>query len=84
MTATDERLTHIRAVQEKYTDQLMRKAHVIGVSVGQIDDSEGELALVVLVDKDIPNYRREPKDRIPDVLDGVKVLTRKVGTIAAY
>jgi hypothetical protein len=83
MPTDEQRMAKIKAVQEKYAAELINKPHVVGVSVGRANDGSGELALVVLVDRDVPNDQREPRNRIPEVLDGVPVITRKVGTISA-
>ena len=84
MTQVDHEIEHIKAVQEKYADLLLSKPHVIGVSIGQIDDASSDLALVVSVDKDIPNDRRDPDDQIPEMLENVPVIVRKVGTVTAF
>lgn len=84
MANTDEQLAKIRAVQEKYAAQLINKLHVVGVSVGRAENGTDEPALVVLVDRDVPNEHRKPQDRIPDMLDDVPVITRRVGTLSAH
>ena len=39
---------------------------------------------MVTVEKDVPNDRREPEEQIPEVLDDIPVIIRKVGTITAF
>ncbi|MBZ0303828.1 MAG: hypothetical protein K8J31_29070 [Anaerolineae bacterium] len=85
MTISSEHMAHVKAVQEKYIQDLMRKPHVVGVSVGRAssDANDPELALVVLVDKHVANDRLPPEDQIPSSLDGVRVIIRKTGGFTA-
>jgi hypothetical protein len=86
MGAVDERIVQVKAVQSKYTQDLLKKPHVIGVSVGRVEpDTNGDnpYVLVVLVDQLVPNDQLDPTDRIPETLDGVKVVVRQVGTFEA-
>lgn len=83
MVRTDKQLERIAAVQSKYTNELLKKKHVVGVSIGPVmENSEytGELALVVMVDQKAPLDQLAPQDRIPSRLDGVRVIVQEIGT----
>lgn len=86
MAGTDQQLARIRAVQRKYTEELMMKKHVVGVSVGLASENgkyTGDWALVVLVDRKVSPERLAPEDRIPSQLDGVRVVVQEVGVLEA-
>lgn len=74
------------AVQTKYNDELMQKAHVQGTAVGlakvggQLTD---EIVLVVLVDEKVPESQLAPDDVIPRYLDNVRVDVQEIGRIVA-
>jgi hypothetical protein len=83
----EDPMAQASAAQAKYTDELMRKPHVVGVAVGLAKDGEqltNEVALVVLVDKKIPLDQLAPEDRIPSRLDDVRVDVQEVGQIRAF
>lgn len=78
-----ERITEIQA---KYADELMAKAHVIGIGIGlaKVDgEYTDELALVVLVDEKVPFEALAETDRIPEEIEGVRVDVQATGTLAA-
>jgi hypothetical protein len=55
--------------------------------VGRIDTcggQTGEPALVVLVNRHVPEEQILYTDRIPSELDGVPVVVREVGTLEAF
>jgi hypothetical protein len=83
----NEQVERVTAVQSKYQDILMSKPNVVGVAVGVAKAegvSTGELALVVMVDKKIPDDELALNERIPSVLDGVRVDVQEVGTLTAF
>jgi hypothetical protein len=83
----DEQLARVNAVHAKYRDILMSKPNVVGVAVGlakQEGVSTGEAALVVMVDKKVPPDELDLSERIPTVLDGVRVDVQEVGTLTAF
>jgi len=54
MAGTDQQLARVAEVQKKYTPVLMKKQHVVGVSVGPKSENgktTGEFALIVMVDE---------------------------------
>lgn len=80
---------HVVEVQSRYTDYLMHKPNVVGVSIGLADtDSDGDLdivyyCIVVLVSVKVDEDDLEPAERIPDELDGVPVRVQEIGQINA-
>ncbi|GAB5493389.1 MAG: hypothetical protein Phog2KO_36040 [Phototrophicaceae bacterium] len=77
----------ITAVQVKYIDDLMLKAHVVGVGVGLAkveDEYTDELALVVLVDEKVPLEDLDEDDIIPEELEGVRVDVQETGVISSF
>lgn len=80
---------YVVEVQARYTEYLMHKPYVIGVSIGLADaDSDGDLdivsyCVVVLVSQKVPEEVLAPDERIPDELDGVPVRVQEIGEINA-
>ena len=77
----------IAEVQVKYVDELMEKAHVVGVGIGlaKVDDEyTDEMALVVLVDEKVPLEELDEEDQIPSELDGVRVDVQETGERATF
>lgn len=80
---------YVTQVQQRYTDYLLHKPRVVGVSVGTLDfngDNRPDAiyyCLVVLVSAQVPPEQLPPEDRIPDELDGVPVKVQEVGEINA-
>jgi hypothetical protein len=84
---TDEHLNQITALQNKYTRDLLRKRHVVGVSIGPIpEDSAGPggWGLIVLVDRIVDPAEVSPEDRIPSQIEGVPVIVREIGRVKAF
>jgi len=76
-----DRVNAIKKVHEK---ELMAKANVIGVGVGfEMKDGQrtDQLALVVLVERKIPESQLVPTDLIPAEIDGVPVDVQPVGLV---
>jgi hypothetical protein len=75
-----------RYVRQSYRDMLLSKPHVVGLGIGfrkvggQMTD---EVALIVMVDKKLPEYQLKPGDQIPRELDGVPVDVQEIGQIRA-
>jgi hypothetical protein len=86
MAGTDQQIDRIATVQKKYIDMLMRKQHVVGVTIGPVHingKTTGEFALIVLVDEKVPLTDLPLEDRIPSELDGVPVIVHPVGALEA-
>jgi hypothetical protein len=81
-----EQMARATAVQAKYGEELMRKAHVQGTAIG-LEKVGGKYtnraALVVMVDKKVPTDQLMPGDRIPDEIDGVPVDVQEMGVFTA-
>ena len=87
MSIRNAEIAHIKSVQEKYTERLMAKPHVLGVSLGQDETDDygvGKLVIVVLVDRKVPDHQLALVDRIPSSLEGIPVIVREIGTIEAF
>lgn len=83
---SEEMTERAKAVQAKYSAELMAKAHVQGVAVGlakRNGEYTGEIAVVVMVDKKVPAGELAPQDMIPKTLDGVPVDVQETGVFVA-
>ncbi|GIK28390.1 MAG: hypothetical protein IT298_14380 [Chloroflexi bacterium] len=82
-------IDYVKAVQERYTDYLLHKPYVVGVSIGTLDaDGDGTAdvvyyCIVVLVSVKVAQDDLSPDERIPDELDGVAVKVQEVGMLTA-
>lgn len=76
----------IKQVKDQYTDDLMKKANVIGVGIGLVHRGgvrTNELAIIVMVRKKLPHKKLKPEDLIPREIEGVPVDVQAVGEIEA-
>lgn len=83
----DEATARAMLVQTKYTEQLLRIPHVVGVAIGlrqRGGEYTGEVCLVVLVDRKLPVSELDSNDLIPPELDGVPVDVQEIGQPQAY
>jgi hypothetical protein len=79
-------ITRIQAVKARYEADLLRKANVVGVGIGlRMRDGQpvGGPALIVNVTHKVPLELLHPEDRIPDMLDGVRVWVEAIGEVKA-
>lgn len=82
----EDKMAQATAVQTKYNDNLMRKAHVQGTAVGLAKvggETTDEIAVVVLVDEKVPESQLAPDDIIPRQMDGVRLDVQEIGQIVA-
>jgi hypothetical protein len=73
-------------VLEKYSEDLMNRAHVQGVGVGLAKKGNqytNQIAIIVMVDKKVSTSELAPGDVIPSVLDGVPVDVQEMGVFTA-
>lgn len=80
-------LSLLSAIQAKYADTLLVKAHVLAVGLGyaQVAGEYTEIpALVVMVDEKLPLEDLDAADRLPQTLEGVRVDVVAVGTFSAF
>lgn len=79
-------MEHLSQVQADYADELMRKAHVVGVGVG-LKRINGEytdiLCLVVMVDEKLPLSQLAEEDVVPAEIDGELTDVQETGTFSA-
>ena len=76
----------VQRVQQKYTEVLMSKRQVVGVSIGLVHQSgqlDDEYGLIVLIDESVSADMLGDSDYIPTELDGVPVRTQAVGNLKA-
>jgi hypothetical protein len=89
-------IQHAQTVQEKYSDELLSKPHVVGLAVGftsrtssepdpfgAASDSPREVCLVVMVDEIVDDENLPEADRIPLELEGVPVEIQRTGLFTA-
>jgi hypothetical protein len=67
----------IKTIMEMHAGELMSIPGVVGVAVGETDDSKS--CILVLVKEDTPHVR----ERIPSDLDGFPVVIEETGQIRA-
>jgi len=80
----EAQMARAEAVQQKYTDDLMSRANVVGVGVGLVErDGSQQVGLVVMVTKKVPRLLLAPDDVVPDELDGVPVAVQETGVFQA-
>jgi hypothetical protein len=83
---SEEQTERAKAVQEKYNDMLMAKAHVQGTAIGLAKingEYTSEIAIVVMVDQKLPENKLAPQDIVPRELDGVRVDVQEMGPFVA-
>lgn len=79
-------LEHAQQVQAKYEAAIMGLPHVVGVAVGyaQVEgQTTGEPALIVMVDRKLPEESLSAADILPGQLDGVRVDVQETGAFSA-
>ena len=82
----DNPIARIQDVKARYEDALLKKANVVGVGIGlrmQHGRPVGGPALIVNVTHKVPSEELHPEDRIPDMLDGVRVWIEVIGEVKA-
>jgi hypothetical protein len=75
-----------RRIKQVHGEQLMAKANVVGVGIGQRvvgGQRTRQIGLVVLVHKKLPVDLVAPEDVIPNEIDGVIVDVQEVGNLNA-
>jgi hypothetical protein len=77
---------HTLQAQSLYQKNLLAKSNVVGVAVGfkeEKGDTQGDLALVVLVNEKKPLAALDPSDIVPPEVDGVRTDVYEVGYLRA-
>ena len=86
MSQQDAEMQKFNTAIERYADDLMTKANVVGVGVGMRKrDGEftDEKALVVLVSEKKPVAQLADEDVIPTELDGIPIDVQETGVFTA-
>lgn len=76
----------VKQIKDRYTDQLMKKANVVGVGIGlAVRDGvrTDELSIVVMVRQKVAWQKLDEDDIIPQEIEGVKVDVQPVGDVRA-
>lgn len=79
-------LPHIQEIKMRYEAELLKKPNVVGVGVGlRVRDGKpvGGPAIIVNVIRKVPLGELHPDDRIPKVLEGVRVWVEAIGEVRA-
>jgi len=79
-------IARIQAIKARYEADLLKKANVIGVGIGlrmRQGRPVGGPALIVNVTHKVPLEQLRPEDRIPEILDGVRVWVEAIGEVKA-
>ena len=79
-------LQEATAVQERYAAELMKKENVVGVGIGLRrvgGRPTDQVCIVVMVKDKVPLHTLSPKDRVPQMLDGVPVDVQETGEFSA-
>jgi alanine-alpha-ketoisovalerate/valine-pyruvate aminotransferase len=80
-------IEYAKEIKNKYEQQLMSLANVVGVGIGikqTAGNPTGEVALVVNVSKKKPLAELNRQDIIPTILDDVPVDVQEVGHFTAF
>lgn len=81
---TQVTLERVRAIKEKFQDQLLSRENVIGLGIGLRTvggQQTDEIALVVLVSHKVPTSALAVRDRLPSQIEGVPVDVQEIGEI---
>ena len=72
---------HVRRVKERYEEELLAKANVVGVGIGLRSTltRHEAITLIVNVSQKVPLQALRSTDRIPDELEGVPVKVEAIG-----
>jgi hypothetical protein len=74
------------AVKRRYAPELLAKANVVGVGVGFTQTGgaiTGQVGLVVMVNRKLPDALLDPGDVLPREIEGVPVDVQQVGEVRA-
>lgn len=77
----------VQQVKEAHEEEILNKANVVGVSIGQKDSKkkgeDGPTCVQVLVEKKLPKSKLSNEDMVPPEMDGIKTDVLEVGIIEA-
>ena len=75
------------AIKGKYKDDLLSRENVIGLGIGLKTvggQQTGEVALVVLVSRKVPQASLASQDQLPAEIEGVPIDVQEVGDIQPH
>ncbi len=78
---------HIMSVMQAHKGDLLSKPNVVGVAIGfrkKDGESTQTLALVVMVDRKVPQSLLTPEEQIPAMIEDIPIDVQEVGEISAY
>ena len=84
--ATAKVIEEIKAIKDRYKDDLLQKKNVVGLGIGykEVEGQEtAQLSLVVMVRKKEPSSQLDATDLVPSEIEGVPVDVKEVGEIVA-
>lgn len=81
MKPDPQALEAARQVSRAHARQLLAKANVVGVGVGQREG--GAVTLVVMVERKLPREQLAEADLVPSEIEGLPVEVREVGELKA-
>lgn len=76
----------IREIKDKHTHELLKLKGVVGVGIGKkvvAGKETDQLAIIVFVDRKIPESTLEKTDIVPESLEGIPLDVQEVGTVRA-
>ncbi len=82
----DRSFSRAQEVRKKHQAALLRRPNVVGVGVGlrkRAGASTGEVALVVLVSRKLPQAQLAQEDQLPKEIEGVPVDVQEIGEVRA-
>jgi len=77
-------MTDIKEAKKKHEDRLLEKRNVVGVETGEKEKNGvgiGVDAIVVLVEKKVPEHELRIRDIVPEMLDGYRTDVKEIGKI---
>jgi len=84
--AVGKGIEEIKAIKDRYEDDLLKKKNVVGLGIGykEVEGQETDrLSLVVMVRKKEPPWQLEATDLVPSEIEGIPVDVKEVGEIVA-
>ena len=75
---TKKEVVHVRLVKARHEQMLLKKANVVGVGIGVLEQTT-QVILIVNVTHKVKLQSLAPKDRIPRELEDVPVKVKAIG-----
>lgn len=81
--SSESDLERARRISRANSDALLSKPNVIAVGVGYLEESQTELAIVVMVEQKVPLTTLAKDEVVPSEIEGLPVEVRVVGEVSA-